>query len=148
VLDAEVVAVDGHDRPAILRKRHGDGQAVLCCYPLEQLAAAQGRVNPEATWRVYRALAADAGAVPPVTVADPQVLVDALVHDGGTRFVWLVSESDAEVKARPRLSDGADGSVLQTLDGDPVGEVVALPPYGVAVLRLAVQSNDNQETST
>jgi endo-1,4-beta-mannosidase len=153
VLDAEVVAVDGHDRPAILRKRHGTGrsagQAVLSTYPLEQLAAAQGRVNPEATWRLYRALAAEAGAVPPVTVPDPQVLVDGLVHEDGTRFVWLVSESADDVKARPRIAEGedvTDGTVLSTLDGDPVGEVVALPPYGVAVLRLAGPHPGNHNT--
>jgi hypothetical protein len=152
VLDAEVVAVDAHDRPAIVRKRHGAGpsagQAVLSTYPLEHLAAAQGRVNPEATWRVYRALAAEAGAAPPVTVPGPQVLVDSLVHEDGTRFVWLVSESADEVEARPRTSDG---STLHTLDGEPVGDTVALPPYGVAVLRLAAPdthgSNDNQETT-
>ena len=147
VLDAEVVAVDGHDRPAIVRKRHGAGQAVLGTYPLEQLAAARGRVNPEGTWRVYRALAAEAGAAPPVTVPDPQVLVDALVHEDGTRFVWLVSESADEVKARPRLTDGADGSALRTLDGDAVGEVVPLPPYGVAVLRLSVRNTQNTQNT-
>jgi endo-1,4-beta-mannosidase len=132
VLDAEVVALDAHDRPAILRKRHGEGQAVLCTYPLEFLAAARSRVNPEPTWRVYRALAAEAGAEAPVSVDDPRVLVDGLVHEDGTSFVWLVSEHDDEVKVSPLTAAGT----LQTLDGDPVGDVVALPAYGVTVLRL------------
>jgi beta-glucosidase len=146
VLDAEVVAVDGHDRPAIVRKRHGSGQAVLSTYPLEYLAAAQGRINPEQTWRVYRALAEEAGATAAVGVADPRVLVDSLVHEDGTSFVWLVSEADEEVKARPRVPEG---STLETLDGDPVGDVVALAPYGVAVLRLRTDpsTHPTQETS-
>jgi endo-1,4-beta-mannosidase len=131
VLDAEVVAVDSHGRPAILRKRHGEGQAVLSTYPLEYLAAAGHRVNPEATWRVYRARAAEAGATPSVTVADPRVLVDALVHEDGTRLVWLVSESDEDIKVAPTVDQG----LLRTLDDDPVEAPVLLPPYGVVVLR-------------
>ena len=130
VLDAEVVAVDGHGRPAILRKRHGSGQAVLSTYPLEYLASARGRVNPEQTWRVYRALAEEAAAVGPVTVPDPRVLVDGLVHDDGRRFVWLVNACPEEVKAAP-VHEGA----LHTLDDRPVETPVSLPPYGVTVLR-------------
>jgi endo-1,4-beta-mannosidase len=141
VLDAEVVAVDAHDRPALLRKRHGDGQAVLSTYPLEHLAAARGRVNPESTWRVYRALAVEAGATGPVGVPDPRVLVDSLVHHDGTRFVWLVSEADAELKVQPRVDDGT----LETLAGDPVGATVLLPAYGVLVLRH-VPTARRQET--
>ena len=132
VLDAEVVAVDDRGRPAILRKRHGDGQAVLSTYPLEHLAAARGPANPEATWRVYRALGAEAGAAPPVSVPDPRVLVDALVHEDGTRFVWLVNESADELKVQPQVADGGD---LVTLDGDHVGPTVLLAPYAVVVLR-------------
>lgn len=131
VLDAEVVAVDGHGRPAILRKRHGAGQAVLCTYPLEQLAAVTAHVNPESTWRVYRALAEEAGATGQVTVPDPGVLVDGLVHHDGSRYVWLVSEAGDETKVRPRLDEGS----LQTLSGEPVDETVLLPAYGVVVLR-------------
>jgi endo-1,4-beta-mannosidase len=131
VLDAEIVAVDGHGRPAIVRKRHGEGQAVLSTYPLEHLAAAGSRVNPESTWRIYAALAAEAGVTPPVTVPDPRVLVDALEHEDGTRFVWLVSESDDEVKVSPRVEQGS----LTTMDGDAVDSPVLLPPYGVQVFR-------------
>jgi endo-1,4-beta-mannosidase len=132
VLDAEVVAVDGRGRPAIVRRRHGDGQAVLSTYPLEYLAAARPRANPEPTWLVYRALAAEAGATGPVSVPDPRVLVDALVHQDGTRYVWLVNEDPGPVKATLRVTDGQP---LRTLDGGPVDPVVELAPYGVTVLR-------------
>lgn len=135
VLDGEVVAVDGHDRPAIVRKRHGRGQAILSTYPLEHLAAASSRVNPEATWRVYRALAVEAGAATAVSVPDPRVLVDALEHEDGTRFVWLVSESPDELKAELRFGADHRGGALETLDGTPVVDTVTLAPYGVRVLR-------------
>ncbi len=132
VLDAETVAVDAHGRPAIVRKRHGSGQAVLSTYPLEHLAAARGRVNPEPTWRLYRALAEEAGATADVTVPDPRVLVDGLEHEDGTRFVWLVNAACEEVAATPCLGDGA---VLERLDGSPITGPLTLPPYGVVVLR-------------
>jgi endo-1,4-beta-mannosidase len=141
VLDAEVVAVDGHDRPAILRKRHGDGQAVLSTYPLEHLAAASSRVNPENTWRVYAALAVEAGVVPAVTVADPRVLVDALEHEDGTRFVWLVSQCDDELKIRPRAEHGS----LTSLDGGAVDAPLLLPAYGVVVLRHTPDEPSEEE---
>ncbi len=37
---AEVLAVDSHGRPALLRRRTGAGSVILCTYPLEHLAAA------------------------------------------------------------------------------------------------------------
>ncbi|HET7388683.1 MAG TPA: cellulase family glycosylhydrolase [Nocardioidaceae bacterium] len=133
VVDGEVVAVDGHGRPAIVRKAHGPGAAVLCTYPLEHLGAARPHANPEPTWRIYRALAVASRATGPVSVDEPDVLVDGMVRDDGTAFVWLVSESDDKRQVRPRV---ADGGGLRTLEGEPLGAEITLPPYGVAVLRL------------
>ncbi|NUR08283.1 MAG: cellulase family glycosylhydrolase [Nocardioidaceae bacterium] len=140
VLDAEVLAVDGRGRPALLRRRHGDGQAVLSTYPLEHLAAATPRVNPEPTWRLYRALAVEAGATPSVTVDDPRVLVDGLDHADGSRFVWLVSETPEQTKVTPRTPAGIQ---LRTLDDAPAADVL-LPPYGVRVLRLTDQPHPEE----
>lgn len=138
VVDAQVVAVDGRGRPAIVRKRHGAGQAVLCTYPLEYLAATRARVNPESTTRIYSALASEADAHGPVTVPDPRVLVDSLVHRDGRTFVWLVSESDEELKAEP---ESATGRSLEPIGGgDPV-DVVTLAPYGVTVLQIATPAD-------
>ncbi|MGH3322655.1 MAG: beta-mannosidase, partial [Streptosporangiaceae bacterium] len=131
--DAEVVAVDQHGRPALLRRAVGRGQVVLSTYPLEHMAAASPRVNPEDTWRVYDALADAAGVGRPVTVADPRVLVDGLVHVDGRRFVWLVSESSEEVAVKPTVSDGP----LREPGSGAVADEVTLPPYGVRVLEVS-----------
>ncbi|MGZ4591622.1 MAG: beta-mannosidase, partial [Actinomycetes bacterium] len=53
---AEVVAVDGFGRPALLQAERGAGKAVLCTYPLEHMAACTPDANPESTWLVYSAL--------------------------------------------------------------------------------------------
>ncbi|MEV7086035.1 cellulase family glycosylhydrolase [Streptomyces sp. NPDC093085] len=130
---AEVVAVDGRGRPALLRRATGAGAMVLCTYPLEHMASVTPRVNPEQTVRLYDALAAHAGVRRPVTVADPRVAVDLLDHAGGERYVWLVSQGREELRVTPAVEAGRR---LTELDGSAVDEVT-LEPYGVRVLRLA-----------
>jgi len=129
---AEVLAVDGRGRPALLRRRVGAGSLVLCTYPLEHMAALTPRANPEDTGPLYAALAAEAGVDLPVAVADRRVAVDRLRHEDGREFVWLVSQAAGELTVRPAV---AGGRVLHDLDGAPV-EAVTLPPYGVRVLEL------------
>ncbi|WP_433890303.1 cellulase family glycosylhydrolase [Streptomyces sp. CA-111067] len=127
---AEVLARDAAGRPALLRRRIGDGWLVLCTAPIEAMASSAPAVNPEDTWRLYDALAREAGVRRPVTVADPRVLVDSLVHRDGRRFYWFVSQSDQPLTFTPR------GAALTGLDGTEAGEVT-LPPFGVRVLRSA-----------
>ncbi|GAA2365935.1 cellulase family glycosylhydrolase [Streptomyces cuspidosporus] len=128
---AQVLAVDGRGRPALLLREIGEGGVVFCTYPIEHMAAVTPRVNPEATTTLYDALAAHAGVRRPVTVPDPRVAVDRLVHENGRVFVWLVSQAAEELSVEPAVADGR----LTTLDGSPADTVV-LAPYGVRVLRL------------
>jgi beta-glucosidase len=128
--DGVVVATDAHGNPAVIVKEHGRGRTVLCTYPLEYLAAAQGRVNPEDTHRLYDALAVVAGVSRRVRVDDPSVLVDSLVHEDGREFVFLVSEHAQAVTVSPIVSEGR----LVTLGGGDARSV-AMAPYGVTVLR-------------
>ncbi|GAA4614442.1 cellulase family glycosylhydrolase [Actinoallomurus liliacearum] len=123
---AEVVAVDGHGRPALLRRRCGDGWIVLCVYPLEHMAAVTPRVNPEPTYRIYDALAELAGVRRPVRVEDPRVSADVLVRADGTRFAVLVGQADTELEVRPLTAD----------NGGAGDEEITLGPYGVRVLEL------------
>jgi endo-1,4-beta-mannosidase len=126
---AEVVAVDGRGRPALLRHTLGEGCTIFCTYPLEHMAARTPRANPEDTWRLYDALATAAGVARPVRVADPRVLVGRL---GGrdVETVLFVNVSGDAVLAEPVLADGVE---LQPSVGP-----FALAPYGVAVARRAL----------
>jgi endo-1,4-beta-mannosidase len=130
---AEVLAVDGHGRPALLRRQAGQGSVVLCTYPVEQMAALAARPVTEAISGLYDALASHAGVRRAVTVDDPHVATDVLVRDDGQRFAWLVSQAGEQVTAKPQL---ADGTRLRELDGSPVGDSVTIGPYGVAVYAL------------
>jgi len=130
-VDAEVVALDQHGRPALLRRRVGDGNAVLSTYPIEHLAARSAAVNPEDSWQLYSALAVLAGARRPVVVHDPRVLCGSVVS-GPSLEVVLANVSAETVVAKPEAEPGA---VLRADDGSEVG-TVALEPFEITVLQL------------
>ena len=130
---AEVVATDAHGRPALVLRRVGAGSLVLCTYPVELMAANTPAVNPDDTVALYRALAAHAGARPPVTADDPRVACDTLVRDDGARFAILASHADEQVTIKPVL---ADGGRLASVDGEEVNGTVTLPPYGIGVFTM------------
>jgi endo-1,4-beta-mannosidase len=131
---AEVIAVDSRGRPAVLLRAVGAGALVLCTYPIEHMAAATPQVNPEGTSVLYDALAAVAGVTRLVTVEDPRVATDVMVHQDGSRFAWLVSQAAEPVAVKPQL---AAGLRLCALDGDTANGEVSLDPFGVSVFRLA-----------
>jgi endo-1,4-beta-mannosidase len=128
---AEVLAVDGRGRPALLVRRAGSGSLVLCTYPIEHMAAVTPNVNPEATSALYGALAAHAGVRRLICVDDQRVASDVIVRADGERFAWLVSQANQQLTIEPRL---ASGLTLAPADGSGS---VTIPPFGVAVLRLA-----------
>jgi hypothetical protein len=130
---AQVLAVDGRDRPALLLRQTGAGSIILCTYPVEHMAAVSPEVSPEATSTLYNALAIHAGVRRPVTVDDPQVAADVLVRSDGRSFAWLVSHAAEAVTVKPQLTSG---SRLCALDGAPGNGTVTLPPFGVSVFRL------------
>jgi endo-1,4-beta-mannosidase len=125
---AEVIAVDGHGRPALLEHRLGAGRAVLCTYPLEHMAARTPGANPESTWRLYSALAVDAGVSRPVSVRDPRVVVGMLRQPQGDTAVFVNCSTDTVV-VEPVLA--ADARTALTT------APFALGPLQVAVARAA-----------
>ena len=125
-VDAQVVAVDDQGRPALLVRRVGAGSMVLCTYPIEHLAATTPAANPDPARDLYDALARFAAVDRPVTVDDPHVAADVMVHQDGTRYAWLISQSERHLTVKPVLGKGL------RCDQD----TVTLAPYGVAILRL------------
>lgn len=130
---AEVLAVDQHGNPVLLRHAVGDGFFVLCTYPLEYMAAITSGVNPDATRRVYDALATSAGVSRPVRVRDGRVMVGQLDHVDGRSFVWLVSQSAEALGVSPVVQEGR---VLVDERGAELPAEVELAPYEVRVLEL------------
>lgn len=130
-ISAEVLAVDGHGRPALLRNADGDGSMVLCTYPLEHMAACRPGANPEPTWQLYSALATAAGVSRPVRVEDPRVVVGRLHVGQSDAFLALNISPEA-------LDVGlvAPGKSVHLAGGTAKIAVatLALAPYDVAVL--------------
>ncbi|GAA3383035.1 beta-mannosidase [Cryptosporangium minutisporangium] len=133
VTDAEVVLADAGDRPVLVRRRIGAGSLYLGTVPFEYFGAVRPDAHPDdEVWRVYRALAAEAGVRAPVRVDSPLVTVDCLEHEDGTRFVWFVSLSPEPQTVVP----DAPGRLVDVLTGEDVTEHCALPAWGVRVARL------------
>jgi endo-1,4-beta-mannosidase len=128
-----VVAEDGGGRPALLVRQVGAGALVLATYPVEHFAAALPNANPEATWRLYRALAVWAGVERAVTSDRPEVLVDRLVHRDGACYLWAINTGDGPRSPRIELCGG--GWLQDVESGERVEAEVGLPPYGVRVFR-------------
>jgi len=117
----------------------GRGSLILCTYPLEYMASAVPRVNPDATVALYSALATHAGARRPVTVADPDVACDVLVHRNGSRYVVIASHADEALTVKPTLA--AAGNYEQPLGLTPLGETeiadrVTLHPFGIKIFKI------------
>jgi hypothetical protein len=128
---AELLALDDLGRPALLRHRTGAGWMVLCTYPLEHMAAARPQANPEPTWRLYSALADEAGVNRPVRVDDPRAIVGPIIVGGKNAFVVLnISPEEHDAKLRSPgtalyLAPSGEGAVVDT---------VHLAPYAAVLL--------------
>ncbi len=132
--EAEVLATDDHGRPALLLRTAGKGSLVLCTYPVEHMAALTPSVNPEATSRLYDALATHAKVRRPVRTGDPRVAADVLLRSDGEAFAWFVSQAGEPVTITPTTHAGLQ---LAQLSGTgPLVESVPLEPFGVGVYRL------------
>ncbi|MGO9078956.1 MAG: glycoside hydrolase 5 family protein [Streptosporangiaceae bacterium] len=132
---AEVLAVDGHGRPALLLRQVGSGSVLLCTYPVEHMAAVTPRVNPEPTGVLYAALARYAGVSGPVQSGDPRVAADVLVRSDGAQFAWLVSQAAETLALKPELAAGRWLTPVLPSSACEAG-VVTLAPFGVGVFRI------------
>ncbi len=134
---AEVLATDDAGHPALLLRRAGLGAVILCSYPVEYMTALTPEVNPCAVSTLYDALASFARVGRPVTVDDPRVAADVLVHPSQGRFAWLVSHAAEPVTIKPQLGPGTRlaGLAGSLVSGLANGTII-LPPFGVGVFRI------------
>lgn len=129
---ARVIATDQRGRPALVERGAGAGAMVLLTSPVELWSAGRARTNPDATARLFRALAARAGALPEIRTDRLDVVVDELRRDDGTGLVWLVSEAPVPLDV-PLLAP-AQARFTDVESGAAVGRELHLDPYQVRVL--------------
>lgn len=131
---ADVLAVDGHGRPALVSHSLGDGAMVLCTYPIEHMAGQRPWSNPEPTWAIYSSLASSAGVTRPVRSGDPRVVVGEITAGGKAKWVALnISGGPVSTELR------ADGPVVDVTRGERVTNL-DLGPYEVVVLSSSQQT--------
>jgi len=58
-----------------------------------------------------------------------------MVRDDVTGYLWMVSERDTTAVVTLETGDGTE--LLHLTTGERIAQPLELPPYGVAVLRLA-----------
>ena len=62
------------------------------------------------------------------------VLVDSLVHEDGTQFVWLISFADQPLAVTPGLPGNM--GLIDLLTHDLAPATIELPPLGVKMYRV------------
>ncbi len=135
-VEADVVAVDGEGRPAILEHRLGAGRVVFSAYPLEYYITQRYEAHQtDATWRLYRALRDLAGLAPHVDGDNPFVEVRALEGPRDT-LVWAINHSWQPQRLRLAVA-GPVHAVHDLESGAEAALEVELPQKQVRVLRLA-----------
>jgi hypothetical protein len=97
------------------------------------MAARTAWANPESTWRIYSALALEAGVSRPVRVADPRVVVGR-VRAGASESALFLNCSGGTVSVEPILEDGV------SLPDDR--SRFSLEPFGVTACRYEVAADD------
>jgi endo-1,4-beta-mannosidase len=138
-VSAEVLAVDGAGRPALVRNADGEGWMVLCTYPLEHFASSRPLANPEPTWQLYSALASAAGVDRPLRAEGPLVSVGRLGTTEADAYLAM-NLSPAAVETSLVTTGGKALLVPAGHEGDQGSyagvDSLALGPYEVALLYL------------
>ncbi len=138
VVDAEVVAVDRSGRAALIRRRIGAGLIYLGSFPVEFFGATRRNANEDdQVYRLYGALAAEAGIVPEVQVVGSRTYMDQLEHEDGTRYSWFVSLDPEPVVVAPSVAPGT--LLVDVLSGEDLTQKCPLPSFGVRVARHVVE---------
>lgn len=90
---AEVIAVDGEGRPAILLNSIGKGKVIFSTYPLEYYLANTGEgYKKDKTYKIYRSLCRMAGIIPRFDSPNPYVELGTIKHKGKSRFLlWIIN---------------------------------------------------------
>ena len=134
---ATVLALDGHGRPALVRRQVGAGAMVLCAYPTEHMAA---RARLGSTRKAHGACTprwpSAAGVDKALTVPDGRVMTGRLRTPAG-EVALLINTSPDQVEVS-LVTAGTASYGRRAAGPDQALSQLTLPPYEVEVLtRLA-----------
>ncbi len=136
-----VLAVDGAGRPALTIYTVGRGKAFLCPRSLEWLLTHGSEPHHRSSvHRLYRALRAEAGIVPPFEAAQPLLSLSALEDGNGAQLLVAINHSETPLAGEIRCGQ----PVQQVVDIESEEELevqkrkfrLSFGPWGVRVLRI------------
>ncbi len=90
---AEVLAIDGEDRPAILLNSIGKGKVIFSAYPFEYYLANTPEVyKKDKTFRFYKSLSKMAEIIPDFNTENPFVELGVVKYREGMKFLlWIIN---------------------------------------------------------
>jgi hypothetical protein len=141
VSDAEVIAVDGDGRPALVAAKRGPGAVVTCAYPVETLLAAVPDAHraDDRAWGLYAGLRDLLPAATGAGCHHPDITIGELRGPAGG-VVTATNHSDATVTAVVRLPGDASSVELLSPTGSSPADIadgsvqLDLDPFDAAVL--------------
>lgn len=90
---AEILAIDEEGHPAIVRNEIGKGKVFFSAFPLELYEAERPEGNKTSPlWRLYKAIAKEAGLESPFDFTNPSVEMEVL-KEGEETLLWLINHS-------------------------------------------------------
>ena len=90
---AEVIAIDEEGNPAIVMNRVGKGKIFFSAFPLELYLSEKPEANKTSLlWRLYKAMALEAGIEFPIDFTNPFVEMEVL-RQGDDTLIWLINHS-------------------------------------------------------
>ena len=90
---AEVIAIDEEGNPAIVLNRIGKGKVFFSAFPLELYLSEKPEANKTSPlWRLYKAMAFEAGIEFPIDFTNPFVEMEVL-RQGNDSIIWLINHS-------------------------------------------------------
>ncbi len=93
VKSAKVLAIDEEGNPALLENEIGKGRVFFSPFPLEQYVGEKPEGNRSVPlWRLYKAMAKEAGVEFPLDFTHPSVEMETL-KQGDDTLLWLINHS-------------------------------------------------------
>lgn len=94
VTDAEIIAIDHNNRPALLMNKVGDGKIIFSTYPLEYYCSSisnGSQIQP--LHQIYNAICTAKGIKPPLRKDNKNIELGILENKAGALYAYLINHS-------------------------------------------------------
>lgn len=139
--EAEVIALDADNRPALLMNKIGKGRVIFSTYPLEYyVAMSKNGSQSQPLNTLYGAICAARGIDPPLKMNNSNVEMGILKNGSKSIYAFLVNHSWNEEKLTIRTKNKIN-DIQMTLSGENIQPVensfeISLAPKNIELLEI------------